>query len=109
MKHTPGPWQRFDDGGKINDQHTYGPEYADCVWGPDGPGHGVIADCSPYGQRATEKTIANARLIAAAPKLLDALHATQRVLTELEGQWSDEADHVIAQARSVIAEASPGG
>lgn len=108
MKHTRGPWQRFDDGGEINDQHVYGPEYADVVWGPDGPGHGVIADCSPHG-RATEESIANARLIAAAPELLDALHATLRVLNEIENRWSEEADRAIAQARAVITKASPGG
>lgn len=108
MKHTPGPWQRFDDGGRINERHTYGPEYADVIWGPDGPGRGSIADCSPHG-RATEESIANARLIAAAPELLDALHATLRVLNEIENRWSEEADRAIAQARAVITKASPGG
>lgn len=74
-KHTPGPWQQFDDGGRIIDKHTYGPEYADVVWGPNGPGRGPVADCSPHG-RADEESIANARLIAVAPDLLAVCEAT---------------------------------
>lgn len=116
MKHTPGPWQRFDDGGEINDQHVYGPEYADVVWGPDGPGHGVIADCSPHGQCATEETIANARLIAAAPDLLVACKATHGVLLTFEQLGLLKAPHeqqaldlVRNAITKVFGEASPGG
>ncbi len=75
-QHTPGPWQQFKDGGTIENvgssgrSLTYGPAYSDCVWGPLGPGHGLIADCSPSGQSPTVETLANARLIAAAPDML---------------------------------------
>lgn len=72
--HTPGPWQQFDNGGCTSDtRHCYGVEYSDVVWGPSGPGHGAIADCSPHGQPATDETRANARLVAAAPDMLEAL------------------------------------
>lgn len=107
MKHTPGPWQQFDDGGAINERHTYGPEYADCAWGPDGPGHSLIADCSPHGQRATEETIANARLIAAAPELLDALEAAADYL--YNPFEPDNQSPIYERIRAAIAKASPGG
>ena len=86
-KHTPGPWSQFDDGGAlaVNEgaQHTYGHSYADCVWGPLGPGHGLIADCSPHGQAPTAETIANAKLIAAAPDLLAALKLAEGTLSRI--------------------------
>jgi hypothetical protein len=76
MGMTPGPWGQYDDGGSLSGgsgfEYTYGRAYADCVWGPNGPGHGLIADCSPNGQSATPETIANARAIAALPELVEA-------------------------------------
>lgn len=60
-KHTPGPWFQIN-GGK-------------CVGGPEstpGLGHGIAA-CSMRA-RSEDESQANARLIAAAPDLLEALH-----------------------------------
>jgi hypothetical protein len=99
--HTQGPWQQFDNGGELviknGIRHTYGPEYADCVWGPQGPGRGVICDCSP-GSQPTPDSIANARLIAAAPALLaerDALRAKHEAdLAKIQQQNTQmEADY----------------
>jgi hypothetical protein len=79
-RHTPFPWARHDDGGMLPGVYVkrggfrYGPEAADWIWGPKGPGYGVVADCSPHGP-ATEESIANARLISALPELIAALEA----------------------------------
>lgn len=74
-RHTPFPWTRYDDGGRLPGVYektggfTYGPEANDWVWGPKGPGYGVVADCSPRAPSTTE-SVANARLIAAIPDLV---------------------------------------
>lgn len=78
--HTPFPWTRHDDGGTLPGVYVkrggfrYGTEASDWIWGPKGPGYGVVADCSPHGP-ATEETVANARIIAAVPDLIAALEA----------------------------------
>ena len=69
-KFTPGPWQRFDNGGQAGSGHVYGEHYAARVWGPRGPGYGLVADCH---QGRTDEDLANAKLVAAAPDLYDAL------------------------------------
>jgi len=68
--HTPGPWKL----------HLEDPEFSESlIWGPKGPGHGAIADTAPHGpayyQEGREEALANARLIAAAPDLLEAAKA----------------------------------
>ena len=79
-RHTPFPWARHDDGGTLPGVYVkrggfrYGCEAADWIWGPKGPGHGVVADCSPHDPTSNE-SIANARLIAAIPELIGALEA----------------------------------
>ena len=79
-RHTPFPWVRHDDGGTLPGVYVkrggfrYGREAADWVWGPKGPGYGVVADCSPHDP-TTEESIANARIIAAVPDLIAALEA----------------------------------
>jgi len=91
-KHTQGPWSQFDDGGKSVHGYPYGHEYSDTVWGPKGPGFGLIADCSNNGQRATDESIANAKLIAAAPDLLDALKAILPFTREYDVFHNDDED-----------------
>jgi hypothetical protein len=79
-RHTPFPWTRHDDGGTLPGVYVklggyrYGSEAADWIWGPRGPGYGVVADCSPHDP-ATEETVANARIIAAVPDMIAALEA----------------------------------
>lgn len=61
-KHTPGPWEVFKPKGKSN--RGVGPS-ADVI----------VARALPCFYRGVHHAIANARLIAAAPDLLDALKA----------------------------------
>lgn len=80
VKHTPFPWHRHNDGGKLPGVYEktggwkYGPEAADWVWGPKGPGYGVVADCSPHDPCTTQSR-ANAQLIVSIPDLIKALEA----------------------------------
>lgn len=60
MKHTPGPWIE----GRLGNFRIYGPPNIGRESGP-------IAESLPVND--TEKQRANARLIAAAPELLEAL------------------------------------
>lgn len=62
MKHTPGPWQFTTNMYGIDNMQVYGVEDKN---GPSG-----VANCG-YG----EGSEANARLIAAAPELLEACQA----------------------------------
>jgi hypothetical protein len=78
MRHTPFPWSRYDTGGTATailpggHDYTYGPQSADWVWGPKGPGYGIVSDGSP-GAPCTTESIANAKLIAAIPELVGLL------------------------------------
>ena len=55
--HTPEPWIYQP----VDPIYRQGPHL---VWGPEGPGHGILADTSPHGQ-ATKSDEANARRIVA--------------------------------------------
>jgi hypothetical protein len=61
-KHTPGPWH-------AHYQYADGKEHLPNIDADAGPG---IATMEPYGTR--EQQIADARLIAAAPELLEVLN-----------------------------------
>lgn len=87
VKHTPGPWQQHDN------VYPYGPSYAATVWGPEGPGHGLIADCRQ--SLLMYEAVANARLIAAAPELLAAI---KRLMKRPECQCSHNANPGMAAA-----------
>jgi len=76
--HTKGPW-------KVGDG-TY-PKSDRFVWGSDGY---LIADCSDINNRTSDEERANARLISAAPDLLEALREAQAVLAGTE--LNDEED-----------------
>lgn len=89
-KHTPGPW-RFVEPSLLPFR----------IESPDGE-YVTQIKYVPSG-RAEGETIANARLIAAAPDLLEAVKALQYVLTECDDnyakwpQW-EQAEAAIAKA-----------
>jgi hypothetical protein len=61
-EHMPGPWS-------VNSDPRYCNGEPCAVWGPKGPGHGVVCNMPGYN---FETNAANAHLIAAAPDLLAA-------------------------------------
>lgn len=72
MKHTPGPWF-VDDDGDI------------CVSDPNSPmGREMVADAFQMDDEPNDVREANARLIAAAPELLEACHTVAGFLSKLE-------------------------
>lgn len=103
---TPGPW--------LLEEHGRDPEGAVTVYGrftiPDGRGKGelimpAVAKCAITTRWAPdEEDWANARLIASAPDLLEAL---ERVLGELlsTGRTSRLIEEAIGQARDAIEKA----
>ena len=73
-KHTPGPWN--NRGGIILNAPLYGEINCDLVWPED---RSFDIAWIPPGTNAK----ANARLIAAAPELMDALEAAQQWFADL--------------------------
>ena len=65
-KHTPGPWKIFDGWGSSK----FAPVVVDCI--PDDNGK-FVGNCICHLASTNEDAVANARLIAAAPELLNAL------------------------------------
>lgn len=106
-KPTPGPWE-FLELGRTEEEYNRG--RALTISG--GPNHDDIAnvfscdDASVSISRA--EAVANARLIAAAPKLLDALKGLTNGMPELLKSigYADE-EQLIENALAVIAEAEP--
>lgn len=90
-KHTPGPWQM--SGGRSR-HDVYGH-----MVGPDGYGVAIVAysDRKPGEHTAS---LADARLIAAAPRLLEAL----KLLLETPPGYTPERDRAIAIAETLLAE-----
>jgi len=97
--YTPGPWEIQDEHfAKDLDPTTYC-----CYIGPKG--RVSFANLQAYAKdpewgMSNEETKANARLIAAAPELLEALAACEAALTA-EGGWTS----TIKLARAAIAKA----
>lgn len=91
-KHTPGPW--FVHGPSVGT----GPSEADSC------GYEVAHILNPYKGcvGARDRVDANARLIAAAPELLEALEKTQILLERMGMQSSDEYQ----ENRAAIAKAT---
>ena len=85
MKHTPGPWDTrgFDFIGTAESAYQ------------------TIAYCSDHRNKAPrhpDETLANARLIAAAPDLLEACRAARAIISEpgdYDGLAWDEAEHLL--------------
>jgi len=93
-KHTPGPWQHSAKLSASENHRGF------TVWNSDGWG---LADVQPADEDGREGE-ANARLIAAAPELLEALQA---VVSQLEGHDLHNGDvFAINNAYAAIAKAT---
>lgn len=116
-KHTPGPWTLHpcnDGRPQAVDMGHEGESFVAWTF-TVGKGETIVADCSAYSngnrgrgyRRASTRgeVEANARLIAAAPDLLEAL---QKVLAFAETPVSMSADHdgILAEVRAAIAKAT---
>lgn len=111
-KHTPGPWKvgiRSMDVGCVNAKDGgYAKLFDVRGWGYfTGHGHGGLA--MPFEDAAAMQD-ANARLIAAAPELLDALHDAAVAIEALLEKPDDEsrrphAKYHADKARSLVAKA----
>jgi hypothetical protein len=106
-KHTPGPW-------KHNDKRHCIESTTDWLIPPDDP-----SDLEPiptdvvclYGAMGGNDTKADARLIAAAPELLEALQGLFAQCAMVHRYWGDngnakQADDAIKAARAAIAKAT---
>jgi hypothetical protein len=102
--HTPGPWHYRSN---AHSKSTFG---ISIFHGTAPYEEGLIADLSGrYKSYRTEaeigpSTIANARLIAAAPDLLSALEEMMSVFQDHE-QYDEESAEVIQSARSALRKA----
>ena len=110
-KHTPGPWALRRDPGHF-DSLT---EITGGICGNTKPFRFTL-EVSIGGDTDIHTLEANARLIAAAPDLLEALEQTLQLAIDWEdearGTWQDEAlgfshndDPIIKKARAAIAKA----
>ena len=104
--HTPGPWRITDRYGVLTDQVGIDGRTVCTVWARQ-QGHrpsGVDTEPWPEGE-------ANARLIAAAPELLDALRAAVDLYGKPGGPWNvpGSVGTWIEQARAAIAAATATG
>ena len=91
--HTPGPWEHTGQGDIVGKEDN-------------GFGLGYVDVCSVYLRTVRGRTNANARLIAAAPELLEALQAVDVLFGHLA---TDSTQRIwIANARAAIAKATTG-
>ena len=101
-QHTPGPW--------ATSKGAYGALHV----GPaklDHPGREAAQYAAERGRDLLAQRAADAALIAAAPKLLTALHALVWQIERDDGiEWEDDspAAEMVRQARIAIAEARGG-
>ena len=94
-EHTPGPW-------KIEHSTNGTFPYRIVKFGERNP----IASCRGISGKESEDA-ANARLIAAAPNLLEACKTlVRRAETMTDGEWGEPEE--IAQAKAAIAQAEKG-
>ena len=118
-KHTPGPWTLCAHLADPAVDASCSCGYRGVIYGPEESGH-PFAICqpghqpAPVGEEFTEPQryprdveLANARLIAAAPDLLDALKRLESA-TRILPPDMDEPDSPLAQARAAIAKAEGG-
>jgi hypothetical protein len=103
-KHTPGPWIGANEHGKYNRDHTWSVDDDDaqsCVSAPlwaDGKVIALVVHSRNTFSVETHPSIdANARLIAAAPDLLEALQGLIALCHEA-GFPCDKAEEVVNKA-----------
>lgn len=96
-KHTPGPW--YAVGGVVEHPDDTVPDI--CVCDPKLFGMGHLP-------RSREEIIANARLIAAAPDLLDALQLSLEYWAHREQRYKNRSPVWVQEARAAIAKAKGG-
>lgn len=113
-KHTPGPWHLIDKGDGLFPSvliGQFGIPYADNSGNYDRCGQITVNGCAPSGPH--EMHVANARLIAAAPDLLDALRELYEMRSYIlnqankNGRFTANNRHELAfaAARDAIAKA----
>jgi hypothetical protein len=90
LKHTPGPWQSEDENGIPITSEDWSLGYegcGNCVGSliTDSDGTVVAQAVLVYrrDEKVNERLTANARLIAAAPEMLDALERVQKFLADI--------------------------
>lgn len=100
-KHTPGPWVKCREDGDHRSFYVFTKEQID-AW----PAQGDSMDyCIAMAGLNHDNFEANARLIAAAPELLEALQAMQSSFHGVE--WMEPHMHQASEmARSAIAKAT---
>ena len=100
--HTPGPWLVWDSKGTARIDHTTG-----VYRQPDSSDEQIIALCDEDLSLSSDEQLANARLIAAAPELLEALQQLDRLLDYTKsGAFSDyDRAKCVVVARAAIAKA----
>ena len=105
--HTPGPWRviTYEEWEKL---HQDGAHYFSSVAqvNPSGYLDYLICQCADKG--SLQKTRANARLIAAAPDLLEACKAAYEVLADIPGGLTS-AFNAAYKCRNAIANAEGRG
>ena len=77
--------------------------------GTNGGWDGLIAtaDCGDYA-RSRDEGLANARLIAAAPELLEALQNLSIVMRELHDHWDNDRDMKVGKGLLALSGLLPG-
>ena len=90
-QHTPGPWKAVEA--------PYNP--AGWLWVQNGPG-ALLADVHKNPNIPLDARNANARLMAAAPELLEAL---QEIITAADGEGWSQLDAGFTKARAAVAKA----
>ena len=112
-QHTPGPWVAKREDGKYRNDHDWNvSDDADSVcvseaapiWGGNQVVAFAVASSNLY-QREFPHVDANARLIAAAPELLQALRHVEGALLDI----TCERTSILKGVRAAIAKATGGG
>ena len=99
MSHTPGPWKIFDGWGSSR----FSPVIVDSIPDVDGK---CVANCICHVASSNDVAEANARLIAAAPELAEAL----RILYDFQNgppleKYRDQWNDAMALAKAALAKA----